>query len=186
MRHPKRAITRDIRTRKPKRPDRPAREEAEGGWPERTIRARDVMTRPPVTFRQAMTVGAAARAMRTRRIRHAPVVDESGQLIGIVSDRDLREVIMGRALQDAFEEMTRTLANRTLKDVMTWGAVTVAPDTPLRQVAHVLHANKIGAVPVVDGKQLIGMLAAGDVLKTLIRLLDEGAISQPGRWGIEA
>ena len=55
MRHPKRAVTRDIRTRTPKRPDRPAREEAEGGWPERTIRARDVMTRPPVTFRQGMT-----------------------------------------------------------------------------------------------------------------------------------
>ena len=82
MKHPKRVITRDIRTRNPKRPAGARRELEESAWPEGVVRVRDVMTRPVVTFRQGMTVGAAVTAMRARHIRHAPVLDDKGQLVG--------------------------------------------------------------------------------------------------------
>jgi acetoin utilization protein AcuB len=180
MKHPKRAITRDIRTRNPKRPARASRELEESSWPEGVVRVRDVMARPVVTFRQAMT------AMRARNIRHAPVVDDTGRLVGMVSDRDLRTVILEPALRDAFEDLDRVLRSRTVKDVMTWGMVSVKPDTLLREAAGVIHANKIGAVPVVEHGRVVGMLAVGDVLKAVIQMLDEGVISRPGRWGAEA
>src|SRR5580765_4066852 len=73
MAHPKRAITRDTRTRRPKRSTREADEEAVLGWPEDTVRVSDVMTQPVTTFRTEMTVGAAVEAMRARKIRRAPV-----------------------------------------------------------------------------------------------------------------
>ena len=186
MTHPKRAITRDVRTRNPTRPGRAGRELEEAGWPEGTVRVRDVMTRPAVTFREGMLVGAAVKAMRARNIRHAPVLDDAGHLVGIVSDRDLRQAILDPALRDAFEDLDRTLRAQTVKDVMTWGVITTKPDALLREVAQLIRANKIGAVPVVEHDRVIGMLAAGDVLTAVIRMLDEGVISFPGRWGAEA
>ena len=185
MRHPKRAITRDIRTRNPKRPAGARREIEESSWPEGTMRVRDVMARPVVLFRQAMAVGAALKAMRARKIRHAPVVDDEGHLVGMLSDRDLRSVILEPALRDAFEDLDRVLRSQTVKDVMTWGAISVKPDALLRDAANVLHTNKIGAVPVVEHERVVGMLAVGDVLKAVIQMLDEGVISRPGRWGAE-
>jgi len=186
MKHPKRAITRDIRTRKPKRPSRARRELEESSWPEGMVRVRDIMTRPVLTLRQAMTVGGVVKAMRARNIRHAPVVDDKGQLIGMVSDRDLRQAILEPALRDAFEELDQVLKGRTVKDVMTWGAISVKPDTPLREAAGLIHANKVGAIPVVEHNRVVGILAVGDLLKTVIQMLDEGVISRPGRWGLEA
>jgi predicted transcriptional regulator len=64
--------------------------------------------------------------------------------------------------------------------------ITTKPSALLREVAQLIHANKIGAVPVVEHDRVIGMLAAGDVLKAVVRMLDEGVISFPGRWGAEA
>ena len=186
MKHPKRAITRDIRTRNPKRPARARRELEESSWPEGVVRVRDVMARPAVTFRQVMTVGAAVKAMRAKNIRHAPVVDDKGRLVGMVSDRDLRSVVLEPALRDAFEDLDRVLRSQTVKDVMTWGTVSVKPETLLREAAGVMHASKIGALPVVEHDRVIGMLAVGDVLKAVMQMLDEGVISRPGRWGAEA
>ncbi len=69
---------------------------------------------------------------------------------------------------------------------MTWQPVTVKPSTGIREAAQLMHANTIGALPVVAGGRIVGMLTGSDVLKTLIRIIDEGVMSKPGRWGAEA
>ena len=186
MGHPKRAITRDIRTRRPKRASRQAEEQAVLGWPEDTLRVGDVMTRPATTFRAEMTVGAAVKAMRARKIRHAPVLDARGALVGIVSDGDLRQVIPDPAVLEEFRGLGKTLNLRPLRLVMTWKPITVKPSTGIREAAQLMHANTIGALPVVDQGRIVGMLTGSDVLKTLIRIIDEGVMSKPGRWGDEA
>lgn len=185
MKHPKRAITRDIRTRRPKRVAREAAELETLVWPETTVRVKDVMTRPAVTFREAMTVGAAVTAMRARKIRHAPVLDAKGALVGIVSDRDLRQVVLEPVLAEEMEPLAQALRTRTVKDVMTWTVITVKPEAEIRQAAGTMHTNKIGALPVVERGKVVGMLTGDDVLKTLVELLDEGVLSKPGRWGAE-
>jgi acetoin utilization protein AcuB len=185
MRHPKRAITRDIRSRKPKRSGAEAAELEALTWPEAAIRVRDVMTRPVTTFRQEMTVGAAVKAMRARKVRHAPVVDDKGALVGIVTDRDLRQVILEPAVQEELEALGRALSTRTVKDVMTWGPMTAKPETTIREAAQIMHANKIGALPVVDRGRIVGMLTGSDVLTALIRIIDEGVVSKTARWGLE-
>ncbi|HYB40837.1 MAG TPA: CBS domain-containing protein [Candidatus Methylomirabilis sp.] len=185
MGHPKRAITRDIRTRRPKRATRGAEDEAAVGWPEETVRVADVMTRPVTTFRAEMTVGAAIEAMRARKIRHAPVLDAKGALVGIVSDGDLREAILDPAVLDGLEDLRKALRVRTLKEVATWGPITVKPSTAIRQAALLMRENRIGALPVVEQGRIVGMVTGADILGTLIRLIDEGVISKPGRWGGE-
>ncbi len=185
MSHPKRAITRDIRTRRPKRIGREAAELEALAWPETAVRVREAMTRPAVTFRQEMTVGAAVKAMRARKIRHAPVVNDKGALVGIVTDRDLRQVVLEPALAEEMQTLSQTLRTRTVKEVMTWGVITAKPETEIRQAARLMHSNKIGALPVLEHGKVVGMLTGSDVLKTLIQILDEGVVSKPGRWGSE-
>ncbi|HET7874387.1 MAG TPA: CBS domain-containing protein [Methylomirabilota bacterium] len=131
MRHTKRSIPRAIRSRQPKRRGRQEAEIETEGWPEAAVRVRSVMSRPVLTFRPEMVVGAVARAMRARKIRHAPVVDDKGALVGIVTDRDLRQVILEPAVHGQLEELGRALRAIPLRDVMTWGVLTVQPEADI-------------------------------------------------------
>ena len=183
MKHPKRAITRDIRTRKPKRPGR-ERDELEAlSWPEKAIRVGELMTRSPLTIRWDKTIGAAWKLMRDRKIRHLPVLDDHGRLAGIVTDRDLRQVIFDPSIQEQLGNFPRALNVLTVKEVMTWGVVTVQPQTEIREAARIMHEQKIGALPVARGDRVVGMLTETDVLKVFVKVLEEGVVSRPERWG---
>ena len=183
MRHPKRAITREIRTRKPKRPGR-ERDELEAlCWPEKAIRVEELMTRSPLTIRWDRTIGAAWKLMRDRKIRHLPVLDDKGRLAGIVTDRDLRQVIFEPSIQEQLGNLPNVLNVLTVKEVMTWGVVTVQPQTGIREAARIMHEQKIGALPVVQGGRVVGMLTETDVLKVFVKVLEEGIVSKPERWG---
>jgi acetoin utilization protein AcuB len=184
MRHPKRAILREIRTRKPKRPGREQAALAALTWPD-DLRVRDLMSRGPATIRPGTTVGAAWKLMKARKIRHLPVLDPSGRLIGIVTDRDLRQVILDPDLQGQLGSAPRALNVLTAAEVMTWGAITVRPDSDLKEAARVMHAHKVGALPVVERGRVVGILTETDLVKTLIEMLDEGMLTKPERWGLE-
>lgn len=184
MRHPKRAITRDIRTRNPKRGGRAAAELEATVWPEGVVRVKDLMTRSPLTARTETGAAAAWRMMRERKVRHLPVVDGRGALVGIVSDRDLR--MLAEAPQPAEGGRgARPRKDVPLGRVMTWGVVTVQPETELRHAARVMQDQRIGTLPVVDRGRLVGLLSAVDVLGGLVRILDEGIVSRAARWGAE-
>jgi acetoin utilization protein AcuB len=184
MRHPTRAITRDIRTRNPKRRGRERGELEAQTWPE-GLRVGELMSRGPITVRPDATIGAAWRLMKTRRVRHLPVLGAGGRLIGIVTDRDLRQVILDPDIQAQLGNAPRALNVLTVKDVMTWGAITVRPDSDLREAARVMHTHKVGALPVVNRGRVVGILTETDLVKTLIQVLGDGVLSRPERWGLE-
>jgi len=183
MTHPKRAITRAIRTRGAKRSGREQDELETQTWPEKAIRVGELMTRSPRTIRWDFTVGAAWKLMKDRKIRHLPVLDDTGRLVGIVTDRDLRQVIFDPSIQAQLGNLPRALNILTVKEVMTWGVVTVQPGTDVREAARIMHEQRIGALPVVEGGRVVGMLTETDVLKVFIRILEEGIVSKPERWG---
>ncbi|MBI3107155.1 MAG: CBS domain-containing protein [Candidatus Rokubacteria bacterium] len=143
---------------------------------------RDVMTRPALTVRQDATVGVAWKLMRTRKVRHLPVLDAASRLVGIVSDRDLRQVILEPSIQEQLGNLARAFNVLTVKEVMTWGVITVRPDTEIRQAARIMHEQKIGALPVVDRGKLFGMLTGDDLFKAMVQIMDEGIVSRPERW----
>lgn len=132
MAHTQRSITRDIRTRRPKRPGRRADELEALAWPERAIRLKDVMTRPAVTIAWEATIGVAWKMMRERKVCHVPVLDDAKRLVGIVTDRDLREVIVESSIQEQLGNPAKALNVLTIKEVMTWGVISVRPDTGIR------------------------------------------------------
>ena len=163
-RHPRRTI---MTTRDPA-----AIPAAHGGpvWLE-PMPVRDWMQPAPVTVRPDTTVGAAAELLRARVIRHLPVVDGEGRLVGIVTDRDLRQVVFDPAILERLGDVARGLAALPLREVMTWGVVSVRPGSDLREAARVMHERRIGALPVSDGGRLVGILTEIDVLRALDEVL---------------
>jgi acetoin utilization protein AcuB len=104
-------------------------------------------------------------------VRHLPVVDADGALVGIVTDRDLRQVVFAPSIQERLGGSVDALKDLTIRDVMTWSVVTARPDMSIREAASVLHERKIGALPVVERGRVVGMLTERDVLRAFATIL---------------
>ncbi|MDD4730603.1 MAG: CBS and ACT domain-containing protein [Desulfovibrio sp.] len=123
----------------------------------------------------AMTLGpeenvvAAAEVMRAQGVRQFPVVDEQGLVVGIVSDRDIRDAMPSKYLPGgALEEQGRGLAELKIKSIMTEEPVCVGPDTAMDTVASLLARHKVGGLPVADkDKKLLGIITEVDVFRFL-------------------
>jgi acetoin utilization protein AcuB len=129
----------------------------------------EAMTASVVTISSEQTLLEALTALRAHRIRHLPVVDGS-TLVGIITDRDVK-----RATPSVFsgdrDEFDRVLASTTVSHVMTRALITVAPETPLRRAVDIFLDRRIGALPVVDGGRLVGILTDIDILRVACDLL---------------
>ena len=183
-RHPKRSITREIRTRRPLHPGRDADELEALTWPESTMRVKNWMTRGAATIHSDALARGAADMMKTRRLRHLPVVDHGGRLVGIVTDRDLRQVTFAPVLERRLPNLSEALKTLTVGEIMTRGVVTVRPSAEIREAARLMHERKIGALPVVDGDRVAGILTESDVLRALQSVLTESVLAKPHRWAL--
>jgi acetoin utilization protein AcuB len=129
------------------------------------------MSHDPVVVRADVPIAVAVDLLRTRKIRHLPVVDAGDRLVGIVTDRDLRQVAFDPRIAEALGDAALTLAALTVREVMTWGVISVRPDADLRVAARLMRERKIGALPVVDDGRVVGILTETDVLAAIDMLL---------------
>ncbi|HSA59109.1 MAG TPA: CBS domain-containing protein [bacterium] len=134
------------------------------------MKVKDWMTKKVFSIPPTASVRRAFGLMKTRDIRHLPVV-RRGQLVGIVTDRDLRRP----KISDVFREWDRLYRlgeDIAVEDVMTSPVLTVRPETDLLTAASILVEKKIGILPVVAGKgKVVGVIANRDILKALVREL---------------
>ena len=135
------------------------------------IKVVDVMTKDPLTIGPSETVGEAEELMAENRIRQLPVVKNS-DLIGIITDRDVRSFLAGSSVSPPNE---RAQALRTqVSDLMTSNPLTLAPDDELQDAVELLVEQKIGGVPVVDPAEgLVGIVTYVDVLRCFLNRLQE-------------
>ena len=139
-----------------------------------SIKVFDVMSNDPLTVSPSDTVGKAEELMYENHYRQLPVVDDK-QLIGIVSDRDIRSFL---AQPSFVEPEKRARALRTkVNEIMTAKPLTVSPEDDLREALELLIEEKIGGIPVVDETEgLVGIVTYVDVLRFFLnRLEDEQA-----------
>ena len=120
------------------------------------------MTRAVVTIRRDTTATTAWALMKVRRFRHLPVVDDRGQIVGIVSDRDLTRVPF-----DLTRAGQAVPTSMPVERVMTAVVVTVRPDDDIAEAARLMWEHKIGAIPVVDNGRLVGIVSGIDLLRML-------------------
>src|SRR5919199_2044904 len=130
------------------------------------LRVRDAMTRDVVTVDPEASAAQAWGICRERNIRHLPVVDD-GRLIGIVSDRDLRDLSPPRDTPD----QENTLGWVRIRDVMTPEVVTAHPLDTIEHAARVIYEHKFNCLPVVAGGELVGIITSSDLVRTLVELI---------------
>ena len=107
--------------------------------------------------------------MKDHHIRRIPVVDENGQVVGIISDRDVRDASPSKATTLDMYEMHYLLAELKAKNIMTAKPITVKPTDTVEQAALIMLDNKVGGLPVVDDSgKLVGIISDHDVFKALV------------------
>ncbi|HET8578050.1 MAG TPA: CBS domain-containing protein [Methylomirabilota bacterium] len=111
----------------------------------------DIMMKPVLTAAPDTTVADARRILMDSWIRHLPILEDE-LLVGIVSDRDLRAVSDGAT---------------PLRAVMRSPVFVLSPATPLKLAVRLLRDRRFGAVPVLDGRRLVGIVSVVDVLRQL-------------------
>lgn len=127
----------------------------------------DRMSAPPFTISSEDSLENAIDLIHKHNIRELPVVDH-GKLIGIVTDRDLREIAPSYPIFRDQQEIRRYLKTLKVASAMTVDPLVVSPDTPLVEAAKLLTTYRIGSLPVVENERLVGMISVSDLLKDFI------------------
>jgi CBS domain-containing protein len=131
----------------------------------------DIMTKDPLTLTPVETVGQADDLMNTNKIRQLPVV-QGKELVGIVTDRDIRSFLSGSLLESP-EARERALAS-AVREIMTTEPITVSPDDDLQEAVELMIDEKIGGIPVVDDAEgLVGIVTYVDILRCFLNRLQE-------------
>ena len=137
--------------------------------------AREIMTRKLVTLRADTPASEAAETLLRRKISGAPVVDEDGVLLGLLSEYDCL-----RAVASAEYQMDGHDAAETVADLMTRKCITVSPDLDLFGLAHEFVSQRVRRLPVVEEGRLIGQVSRRDALKAAVALRREMMKARPG------
>ena len=106
-------------------------------------------------------IDLAASVMDWRHVRHVPVEDEAGHLVGLITHRSLLRMMSSGA---------RASAPVTVREIMVQNPVTVCPTTPSLEAIEIMRSNRIGCLPVVEGNQLVGIVTSYDFLEASARL----------------
>ena len=150
----------------------------------RHIPVSDVMTRDVLAFSPDDNVNEATEALVERDISGAPVVDESGAVVGVISTGDLivQESrlhfptiisILGATIElpsakRQFEDDLRRTLGSTVREVMQADPVTIGADETVEAAATLMHDHDVARLPVVDDGGLVGILARVDILKAIL------------------
>lgn len=137
------------------------------------------MTQKVITTTSEASVFDAYEKMSQNRIRHLPVIDADGRLIGIVTDRDIRSALPYSMIKDpARTAETEKVKDLKVKDIMTTDPKTIGPHHTIQDALVLIQELRVGALPVVDKEgKLKGILSVRDLLRAFINVLGFG---QPG------
>lgn len=133
----------------------------------------EIMAIDLYTLQDTDSVYAARRLMTDKRIRHVPVVDAAGRLVGLVSQRDVLAAALSKLDQATEAERQARESATPLTEIMTRNPDTVEEKTPLREAALRMQAHKYGSLPVVRDGRLVGIITDADFVAVAINLLEQ-------------
>jgi CBS domain-containing protein len=132
------------------------------------MQAKDIMTPEPVRIKADATLPEALTLLALADVRHLPVID-GVRVAGMLSERDVLG-LLAPGERPALEELDK----RCVRDLMSEEVLAVTPETPVRQIIEELLAHRVGALLVMEGEQLAGIVSYVDVLAALMDHLPEG------------
>ncbi len=131
----------------------------------------DRMTSNPVIVHPDTLFEDALQLLREKKVRRLPVVDKQGNLVGIVVEKDLLYASPSPATSLSIFEVHYLLSKLQVKDVMTKRVITVGEDCPLEEAARIMVDHKIGSLPVVRDRQVVGIITETDIFETMAEAL---------------
>ena len=132
------------------------------------VRVSDWMTEEVLAVEVFDSIGIARRLMAKHRINQLPVIDGE-KLIGIVTDRDIRDAYPTSILIDHTKEIDKFADSYTVEDVMTFNVISIKPETSLETAVRLLRRHRIGSLPVVKKGELVGIITRSDVLGFILK-----------------
>jgi acetoin utilization protein AcuB len=146
------------------------------------MNVKDLMTAAPATIRGEETCNEAAIRMRDHKIHHLPVVDRRGLLEGMLTDRDLRHYLLSPTVMHGLGRMpaARLLEKTRVVDVMSAPAIVTTPDEKLEVAVARMREHRLGALPVVEGRKLVGIITETDLLESIVDADDAAELHVTG------
>lgn len=135
----------------------------------------DRMSAPAVTITPDAVFRDALRMMRVHGFRRLPVVDTSGKLVGIISERDLQHASPARAGSPSVWDLNYVLSKVQIREAMTEKVVTTTPDIPIEEAARVMIDTKTGGLPVLDEQdRVVGVITEADIFEAFVEMFGGG------------
>lgn len=132
------------------------------------LTAHDLMTEDPTTIPMNATLKRAVGLLQSLDVRHLPVVDEEGTLVGMLSDRDIRSLAFPEFLGAEYIGRVQTALDAPVSSVMSSDVISIDLETDVCAIVDLMLDQKIGAVPVVDADgTLVGIVSYMDVLREI-------------------
>ena len=129
------------------------------------------MSHPVIPVRPDLPVMEALNLMKKEHIRRLPVVDKHGRLVGIISEQDLLQAAPSSATSLSVWEVNYLIGKVIVKEVMSEDVITITEDTPLEEAARIMVDHKIGGLPVVRKRKVVGIITETDLFKIFLELL---------------
>jgi len=126
------------------------------------------MSSPALVVDESMPLPDVRQRLTQQRIRRLPVVNQAGQLVGIVTEGDINRVSDSHVTDVRDYSLYHRVADLPIGEIMTRAVVTVTPDTPILVVARLLLEHRIGGVPVVEHGRVIGMITESDLFRLIV------------------
>ncbi len=154
------------------------------------MRARELMSTPVITVSPETSLKGVAEKMAAHNVSGVPVVDQSGRLVGIVSESDVltkleyqepRRGLVG--LLDSFAHTVgaaKKLEAHTAADLMTGRVISAGPDASFREMLHLMISYDVNRLPIVESNRVIGIVTRADLLRTLAR--PDAAVTEDAQW----
>ena len=132
---------------------------------------KDWMSKSPVTAKPSTSIMKAAKLMKENGFRRLPVIDDAGRLVGIVSDRDIKEASPSKATTLDMHELYYLLSEIKVGDIMTKTVVSISPDATVEKAAVLMLRHTVGGMPVVDTNNIVvGVITDSDIFKVLVSI----------------
>ena len=135
----------------------------------RPAEVRDLMTDRVYTLGPLDDLESLYELMDEHHVRHVPVVDRDGDLVGLVTQRDLARHALGPQEDLPLSMQQEILRRRRVREIMATEIDKVEPDESLKTAAEMLIENKIGCLPVVEGEHLVGILTESDFVRLYVK-----------------
>ncbi|OGP37607.1 MAG: hypothetical protein A2X98_00490 [Deltaproteobacteria bacterium GWC2_66_88] len=135
------------------------------------------MKRNPVFVDEADSMKKAMDLLKEHEIRHLPVLKDGEKLVGILSERDIKQASPSPATALEIREIYYLLDKVKVKQIMTRRPYTVSSSAPIEEAALIIREKKIGCLPVVDNGKLVGILTETDIIDSFIEAM---GVSGPG------